>query len=352
MLDPSGRVATWNEGAERIKGYKASEIIGRHFSAFYLAEENARGKPDWELRVAAAEGRFEDEGWRVRNDGTLFWANVIITALRSPRSGELVGFAKVTRDLTERRAAQERAISDARRVAEAETANRAKADFLAAVSHELRTPLNAIAGYAELLALGLRGPVSQAQLEDLERIRRSQRHLLAIVNDLLNFSKIEAGKVVYSIEPVPLDELVGSVAGMVELQASAKHLKFAQHGCAPNVVARADRPKVEQVLLNLLSNAVKFTPPGGKVTVSCAVDGDTVVLTVEDTGPGIPADKLETIFEPFVQLGRTFTTTHEGAGLGLAISRELARAMGGDLTVESRLGTGSAFTVRLPREEA
>ena len=203
MLDPSGRVASWNEGAERISGYTAKEILGRHFSIFYPAEDLSRGKPQLELQIATAHDRFEDEGWRIRRDGTLYWANVVITALRNPR-GQLIGFTKVTRDLTDRRAAQERKIADARRLAEAEASNRAKSEFLATLSHELRTPLNAIGGYVDLLAMGIRGPVTEQQREDLERIRKSQQLLLGIITDLLNFSRIEAGAVSYDLAPVPL----------------------------------------------------------------------------------------------------------------------------------------------------
>jgi signal transduction histidine kinase len=297
--------------------------------------------------VAAEEGRFEDEGWRLRKDGTAFWANVIITALRSQR-GDLVGFAKVTRDLTERRAAQLRALADARRVAEAEAANSAKADFLAAMSHELRTPLNAIGGYAELMAMGLRGPVTAEQQEDLERIRRSQRHLLAIVNDLLNFSRIEAWQISYEIGAVPLHETIRAVAPMIEPQAAAKGLQFTFAECPPQVAARADRAKLEQILLNLLSNAVKFTDRGGRITLSCRRAGDRAEITVSDTGCGIAADQLTAIFEPFVQIGRSLTQMREGTGLGLAISRDLARAMKGELTVRSELDVGSHFTLALP----
>jgi PAS domain S-box-containing protein len=347
MLDTSGCIVSWNEGAHRIKGYTAQEIIGRHVSVFYPAEEIAEGKVQRELQIAAAEGRFEDEGWRVRKDGSFFWASVIITSLRDD-NGDLIGFAKVTRDLTERRAAHQRALADARRVAEIEAASRAKSEFLAAMSHELRTPLNAIGGYVDLIIAGLRGPVTDDQRRDLERIRHSQKHLLGIINDLLNFSRIEAGRLTYDIRPVALHQVIDAVMPMIAPQALSKGLAFDRGQCAKQVMARADRVKLEQILLNLLSNAVKFTPPGGSITVTCGASGDRVQVNVADTGPGIPTDKLEAIFEPFVQLGRTWSTVQEGTGLGLSISRDLARAMQGDLTVASTPGQGSVFSVVLP----
>jgi PAS domain S-box-containing protein len=540
MLDPSGRVATWNEGAERIKQYSAEDIIGQHFSIFYPAEKVAEGFPDYELREAARTGRFEDEGYRVRKDGSQFWANVVITALRDD-NGKLIGFGKVTRDLTERRLAEQRALEDTRRVASeeaareaadasrerverlqaltsalaaahtipeitnviftrgvaefgvdagalgvvdrtgeyvqivgatglgeippalqrvhlddrtpvgeairtgqnivfatraerdarypivakllapyestivlplggrgriigslsmhrrsadvptpetlafmesfaqqcgqaleraqlyeaeqvarreaeeargrADEANRAKSEFLAAMSHELRTPLNAIGGYAELIELGLRGPVTPEQHEDLRRIQRSQQHLLGIINDLLNFSRIDAGQMEYEFGPVPLQEVLESVAHMITPQAIAKGIGFELTSCPRDAVAWADRAKTEQILLNLLSNAVKFTPAGGKVLLCCGnIDGTDVELEVRDTGIGIAADQLERIFEPFIQVGRSLTSNREGTGLGLAISRELARAMHGEIRVDSELGVGSRFTVTLPKK--
>jgi PAS domain S-box-containing protein len=347
-LDASGHIISWNAGAERIKGYTAEEIIGRHFSVFYPPEDVAAGKTVWELEVAVRDGRVEDEGWRVRKDGTRFWANVVITALRGDE-GELVGFAKVTRDLTERRTAEQRAIADARRVAEAEAADRAKTEFLTTMSHELRTPLNAIGGYAELLALGIGGPLTEGQKDYVDRIRRSQQDLLAIVTDLLNFGRIETGELTYEIETVRLSAVVDTVFPMIEPQAISRAVKLERGTCPADALARADKPKVEQILLNLLTNAVKFTAPGGRIAVSCGVSDGHATLAVLDTGIGIPADKLEAIFEPFVQLGRTLTSLQEGTGLGLAISRDLARAMGGDITVESKPGEGSVFTVRLPK---
>jgi PAS domain S-box-containing protein len=347
MLDPKGFVSSWNEGAQRIKGYTARDIIGRHFSTFYPAEDLAAGKPAWELEVAERDGRVEDEGWRLRKDGTRFWANVVITALHNAR-GELVGFSKVTRDLTERREAERQALDAARRAAEAEAANRAKSEFLAAMSHELRTPLNAIGGYVELLEIGIGGAVSEVQQEYLGKIQRSQRHLLTIINDLLNFSRLEAGQIEYEQGRVPLGESIRTVLAMLELQAAEKEVVLSAGACPAGLAAWADRARVEQVILNLGTNAVKFTDPGGRVEVRCDDRGGSVAVTVADTGVGIPPDQVERIFEAFVQLGRGLTTQHEGTGLGLAISRDLARGMGGDLTATSAPGEGSTFTLTLP----
>jgi PAS domain S-box-containing protein len=347
-LDPQGYIVSWNPGAERLKGYRAHEIIGKHFSTFYPQEEIQRGKPAWELEAATDVGRVEDEGWRLRKDGTRFWANVVITALRD-NHGALVGFAKITRDLTERMEAQERAIENATRLAEAEALSRAKSQFLASMSHELRTPLNAIGGYAELIEMGLGGAVSDQQREYLSRIRGSQQHLLRIINDLLNYSRIESGKIAYEQEPVSLPSVIETVTAMIRPQATGKGVTLDVPQCRDNVVATGDRLKIEQVVLNLLSNAVKFTPSGGRVNAACHVADDKAMITVGDTGPGIPADRVEDIFEPFVQLGRSLSSGHEGAGLGLAISRDLARGMKGDVTVETSSGEGSIFTLSLPR---
>jgi PAS domain S-box-containing protein len=348
MLDPTGRVISWNEGAQRINGYAASEIIGRHFSTFYPAEDIAAGKPPWELREALKHGRLEDEGWRLRKDGSLFWANVIITPMRDDE-GKVLGFAKVTRDLTERRRSEELRLADARRLAEVEAMNRAKSEFLTALSHELRTPLNAIGGYTDLLLHEIRGPLTEAQRLDLGRIRQSQHHLLALINDLLNFARVEGGHVEYRFDAVAMRTVLEAIAAMAGPLASEKNLAFEVMDCPDDASVWADGPRVQQILLNLVTNAVKFTPQGGRVSMTCSVVGDQVVVSVLDTGPGIPEDKWESIFEPFVQLGRSLTSAHEGVGLGLAISRELARAMGGDLKLSSHLGQGSTFTLILPR---
>lgn len=599
-LDREGRVMSWNPGAERFKGYRADEIIGQHFSTFYPAEDLAARKPQRELEVAGETGRFEDEGWRIRKDGSRFWANVVITALRNDQ-GELIGFSKVTRDLTARREAEEQArrlaaetaahrvaeekrrdleqlmqrlqeyteeleaqteegqtlieeleqsnkeleaalaqaeeareaattaelrerlardraeqvqqltaalsvastamavadavvsgaerafpgvsgvvvatrgdgndelelvkasdmpaamfdewrripigapvpLSDVARTgksivmespadwwklypdlaplleqtghkaqlivpliaagrcigalgiafresrrfgveeqefaesvagqcavalerarlfgaeraarAEAETANMAKGEFLAAMSHELRTPLNAIAGHIELLTMEIYGGVTEPQREALERVRRAQQHLLGLINDLLNFARLERGKLEYRLETLMLQDVIADLAPMIEPQVVARGLQYNLRLPPAPVAVIADREKLVQILLNLLSNAVKFTPKDGEVSVDVPErsDGsqpaDTVFIRVTDTGVGIPHDKLQAIFDPFVQLNAGLASRRDGTGLGLTISRDLARGMGGDLRARSAPGESTRFTLALRR---
>jgi len=598
-LDRDGNVISWNPGAARFKGYTASEIKGQNFSVFYPPEDLQAGKPELELETATRLGRYEDEGWRVRKDGSRFWANVVITPLRTA-GGELVGFAKVTRDLTGRRAAEERVrqlladaaaraaveqknrelediavhlqgqaaeleaqkeeaqalveeleesnnqliealirTEEARRAADeseererearrraeslqeltvalsfaatseavadavissaqvalsaagvavcrvgdsgeelelvkvtampeevqqawsriplassvpladavtrgepvfleslsdwqarypslvhltatvghksqavvplvvggkfigslgfafteertfseadrehamliggqcaialerarlfeaeraarrfAENANRAKGEFLAAMSHELRTPLNAISGHIDLLSMELYGPLQDQQQEALQRIKRAEQHLLRLIDDLLSFARIEGGKVEYRVEAVAVAQVLADVAPMIDPQVSAKGLTFeVQIPDDAPIEVTADREKLVQIVLNLLSNAVKFTPSGGSITVSvrrfapASQPADFVHLCIQDTGIGIPDDKLQAVFDPFVQLATSHSQRHEGTGLGLAISRDLARGMGGDLQVESEAGKGATFIVVLP----
>ena len=344
-LDAQGYVLSWNPGAQRFKGWEAHEIIGQHFSVFYPPDRVAERWPEHELEVAKRDGRFEDEGWRVRKDGTRFWANVVITALH--RNGKLVGFAKVTRDLTERREAQLKALDDARRLAASEEANRTKSSFLAAMSHELRTPLNAIGGYSDLLLAGVAGELTEQQRKYVERVHAGQKHLLGVINDILNFSRIEAGQLRYDVEAVSLQDVIDTVLPLVEPQARGRAIELVD-GAPSDVTVLADESKVEQILVNLLSNAVKFTASGGRITLCAGIEGERGWISVRDTGIGIPASDLDAIFQPFVQVGRSLTSPHEGTGLGLAISSDLARGMGGSLSVESTIGEGSVFTLRLP----
>ncbi len=231
---------------------------------------------------------------------------------------------------------------------EAEAATRAKSEFLAVMSHELRTPLNAIEGYAELMELGVHGPVTDEQQLSLSRIRKSQRHLLGLINGVLNYTRVEAKAVHYDTAAVPLHEVVATCDALTAPQRHDKQLNFTAAPCDQRVVVSADREKLRQIVLNLLTNAIKFTEPGGSITVGCVQTAGSVALTVTDSGCGIPADQIDRIFDPFVQVDARLTRTQDGVGLGLAISRDLARGMGGELTVKSVFGRGSTFTLTLP----
>ena len=302
-------------------------------------------------RPEAAGGGFEERWWSPLN-----------VPVPGPQ-GEVVAIIHHVEDVTElvrlraegveldRLLLDQRAALDEARQAhgEAEAANRAKSDFLAVMSHELRTPLNAIGGYAELMEMGIHGPVTGEQCDCLGRIRRSQRHLLGLINEVLNYARLEAGTVHFDVREVGVRETLAMAEGLVAPQARARGLELRVPGCAPELAVRADPDKLRQILVNLLSNAVKFTEAGGGIDILCEAGDEDVRLSVRDTGCGIPADMLQAVFEPFVQVGRSLTSPQEGTGLGLAVSRDLARAMGGELTAESTPGEGSTFTLTLAR---
>ena len=351
MLDTEGYIVSWNDGAHRIKGYTDEEILGKHFSIFYTQEDLARRHPEYELRVARDTGRYEEEGWRLRKDGTRFWSSIVITAVRNS-DGELLGFGKVTRDLTQRKTHEEterRLRRERSARAEAEAASRAKSQFLTTMSHELRTPLNAILGYVDLLELGVQGTLTADQLTSLERVRKSSKHLLGLINDILNLARIEQGHVDYDMRIVSANEMLAGVEPLVTPQFIAHGVDFQRIACGGDVRVFCDPEKTRQILLNLLTNAYKFTDPGGRVVLGCSTADTVATFVVTDSGRGIPPEKLASIFEPFVQIDRHLNTeSQQGVGLGLSISRQLARDMHGDLTVISEPGGGSTFTLTLP----
>ena len=481
MLDPAGRIASWNQGAERIKGYKADEILGCHFSCFYPPEDVQNGKPEHELKTAIAEGRYEEEGWRVRKDGTRFWANVVITAL-TDGAGKLRGFSKVTRDITERRQAEQLlqesedryrklfdnnphptwvfdretlrflAVNDAavrkygyssdeflkmtikdirppedvpamlRTVAgirdgmesvgawrhrlkdgtdidveitsyaltfagrpadvvvavditqrkrdeaekrrfleklaasneqlelrnrEVERATKLKSKFLANMSHELRTPLNAIVGFSDLLADGSPGELNDKQKRFVNHIKQGSAHLLQLINDILDLSKIEAGQLELRCEDFQVKDALPEVLSTIRPLAMAKNIQVHQQLEGDRAVY-ADRVRFKQILYNLLSNAVKFTPKDGRIDIDCAEKESEVCISVTDTGIGIRAEDQAVVFEEFRQIEETTNTGNEGTGLGLAITKRLVEQQGGKISLESELGKGSRFTFTLP----
>jgi PAS domain S-box-containing protein len=344
MLDPDGLVVSWNTGAQRIKGFKADEILGRHFAVFYPQEDVAKGKPDQDLNAAATNGRHEDEGWRLRKDGSMFWANIVFTAIRD-QAGSLRGFAKLTRDLTERNK-YEAILTDAK--AAAEKANVAKSDFLSNMSHELRSPLNAILGFAQLMESEAPGPTA-AQTESITQILNAGWYLLELINEILDLATIESGKLSMSLEPVAINELLLECKAMIEPLAQRRSVRMSFLRSDAQYCVHADRTRIKQVLINLLSNAIKYNTIGGTVVVECGanpVDG-RVRITVTDTGAGLASDKISQLFQPFNRLGQE-ASGEEGTGIGLVVSKRLVELMEGVIGVESTVGSGSVFWIELP----
>jgi PAS domain S-box-containing protein len=358
-LDTEGRVASWNAGAERINGYRDDEIIGEHFSRFYPQEDVERGKPAWELELVKREGRYQEEGWRVRKDGSQYWASVLITAVRDD-TGQLLGFSKVTRDLTERNRADAELI---RAKVAAEKASEAKSQFLANMSHELRTPLNSLLILARLLADNTTENLTPKQVQFAQTIYASGMDLLTLINDLLDLAKIESGAITsVHLAPARLQDLNEELERTFRQVAQDKHLGF---GIAidPDVpqTIRTDMARLKQILKNLLANAFKFTRKGevrlkarlarsgwspGHARLSSAPG--VIAFSVVDTGIGIPKDKQSLIFEAFQQADGTTSRQYGGTGLGLSISREFTRLLGGEIRLESEAGKGSTFTLYLP----
>ncbi len=353
MLDPAGNVVTWNTGAERTQGYRAEEIIGKHFSIFYLPEDIAAGKPAELLRLAATEGRCEDEGWRLCKDGRRFWANAVITALRDP-AGQLQGFAKVTRDMTEKRRLDDQARQLEREQAAraaAEAASRRKDEFLAMLAHELRNPLAPL--MTGLALLRRAGGDPQVLVRMLDIMERQVHHLKRLVEGLLDVARIKRGKIELQLRRLDLARLVRAAAEDRRTPLEQAGLVVGVAVPETPVWVRADETRLAQVLANLLDNAAKFTPAGGRIELRLAAEPTTqqAVLVVRDTGAGIAADLLPHIFESFTQADRSLERTQGGLGLGLAVVKGLVELHGGAVEAASAgPGHGAEFRIRLPLE--
>jgi PAS domain S-box-containing protein len=335
MLDPTGHIVSWNIGAQLNKGYSADEIIGRHFSVFYPEDVAASGWPERELEIALRDGRMEDEGWRVRKDGSRFWASVVITALHDA-AGVHRGFAKVTRDLTQKR-----------KVTQLEEEGRRITNFLAMLGHELRNPLAPMAN--ALAVLGMENP-SAEQLRTLhEIIGRQVRQMSRLIDDLLDVSRIVSGKVQLKMEPLALrdaaTQAVESVAPFMQQKSHTLRLDL-----AADIWVAGDQARLVQIMTNLLTNAAKFTPPGGQIVLRISRNGSHAEICVSDNGPGIGPEVLPNLFKLFFQGEQDISRAHGGLGLGLSLVHELVTMHGGDISVFSapQLRPGSEFIVQLP----
>ncbi len=342
LLSPEGIIQSWNAGAERIKGYKAKEAIGRHFSIFYTQEAKDRKHPEYELEQAIKNGSYEEEGWRVRKDGSQIWVSVTITPVIIS-GGVLKGFVKVTRDLTERKH-YEKELEQARD--DAVLANALKSKFVANVTHEIRTPLSGVVGLSQLIAQDTN--LDQQNHESAIRIFEASKQLLVILNDLLDFAKLEAGKV--EIENVPYDvsKVIDDVVGLAKPQAQDKKLSISVtiDSQVPNTVI-GDPNKLRQVLNNLIHNAIKFTEIGG-IDVFVEKQDESLFFSVTDTGIGIAPETQDKLFKPFVQAHESTTRLFGGTGLGLSIAQQLIELMGGTLGLVSEPGQGATIWFVLP----
>jgi PAS domain S-box-containing protein len=330
MLDPSGIVTSWNSGAERIKGYRAEEIIGQHFSKFYAEADRAAGLPERLLRGAEASGRFETEGQRVRKDGTTFWANVVIDSIRDD-NGRHIGFAKITRDISEQ-----------------QKSARLKDEFIATVSHELRTPLTAINASLALLADTEDGGLSSETKELISIAHVNGQRLHLLVNDILDIEKLEAGKVTFRFQKVDIVALLNEEVEVDQVLAANRNITLRLEASGVHQ-AYVDPDRLKQVISNLLSNAIKFSPPGADVLVSAESDIEIVRVSVRDHGPGISQEFKCRIFEKFAQADMSDAKQRGGTGLGLSIVREIVQRLGGRVGFYDAPGGGAVFFIDLPR---
>jgi PAS domain S-box-containing protein len=335
--DPEGKITYLNPYWYEYTGLSERKALGDGWLDAVHPEDRERVVQSWQ--TAVKEGSDYEVELRLRGRKDEYCWFLARSRPARDESGKVDAWLGIAVDIEERKKAEE----------EAWAASQAKSEFLASMSHELRTPLNAIGGYAELLALGIRGPLNAEQAQDIARIRRSQQHLLTLIQDVLNFAKVDAGQTEYHITAVPVDEALHDTESMIAPQILAKGLHYSYSGVGKTTAVLADPEKMQQIVLNLLTNAVKFTESGGTITLSSELSGKCVDIRVADTGPGISPEKLKKIFDPFVQAERRLNQPVQGVGLGLAISQDLARAMGGQVAVESAVGEGSTFTLSLPR---
>ncbi len=354
-LDTTGHIASWNVGAQRLKGYKPEEIIGKHFSTFYTPLDKKNRKPEWELEVAMQEGRVEDESWRVRKDGSRFWANVVITTLYDD-DGRHIGFGKVTRDLTERKKYEDNLYKANLQLEasfkELQMLNTSKDEFVSLASHQLRTPATGVKQYLNLLLEGYAGDLTERQKDYLQKAYDSNDRQIEIVNDLLRVAQIDAGKVLLNRTAVDISELVADIIDeQVDSFKFRKQVVSFDHPKG-KVVTMVDKIRLRMVIENLIDNASKYTPERGRINVEVAVRDDTLCISVADTGVGIAKKDKEKVFQKFGRVPNKLTQKVSGSGLGLYWAEKVVSLHGGTILLESAKNKGAKFTICLPGELA
>lgn len=354
LLDEDGVIISWNPGAERMKGYKPHEIIGKHFSIFYSQTDKDNNKPEFELEYSKAHGSIEDEGWRLRKDGTKFWADVIITSLYDDK-GKHRGFAKVTRDLTERKNYEDKLnatnIKLSSSFMELQKLNETKDEFVSLASHQLRTPATGVKQYIALVLEGYMGPITERQRDCLQKAYESNDRQIEIVNDLLQVAQLDAGKVELKKS---LTDIVDLIEDVIDEQVDLfknRQQKVTLRMQKKEIHLNLDPVRFRMVVENLIDNASKYTQPKGEVTVSVTEKGKYCIISIKDTGVGISKDDMKKLFEKFIRLSNPLTKDISGSGLGLYWAHKIVRLHKGRITIESQLGKGTTFNILMPHEK-
>ncbi len=351
FMDKDGYIQTWNKGAQNNKGYTADEIIGQHFSIFYPEKDKKNNKPARQLEIACRDGRVEDEGWRLRKDGSKFWANVVVTALYD-KEGELIGFAKVTRNLTERKK-QEDKLRKAnaeliKQQAELRSLSASKDEFISLASHQLRTPATAVKQLLGILVEGIMGEVPKSQLDLIKKAYDSNERQLAIVNSLLNVAQIDSGKVVIHKEWVEVNALLREVIDEQKESIMGRKQTVTFSALNPPQEIFVDPQYISMAMGNMLDNASKYSHDKAKIVVSVEHNGDYVKIAIHDEGIGIAENDIKGLFEKFKRISNEFSQTSSGSGLGLYWVEKVIELHKGKIEVESTVGKGTTFFITLP----
>lgn len=354
LLDPNGVISTWNLGAQKLKGYTPEEVIGKHFSVFYPKVDQDAGKPAKFLETARKLGHVESEGWRTKKDGSRFWANTTITALKG-KSGELIGFAKVTRDLTERKLHDDAmALANQkleRQRQELELLNQAKDEFISLASHQLRTPASGVKQFLGLLREGYAGEMSELQKEFIERAYEGNDRQLELVNDLLRVAQVDAGRIMLKATTEDIASIIKDVISEQQSSFEKRKQKIFLKGLNHPLKAKVDKARFRMVLENIVSNASKYTPEGGEITITGSKKNRAIEIAISDTGVGIPKVAQAKLFSKFSRIPNELSDVVGGSGLGLYWAHKIMELHGGSIEVSSKLHKGSTFTVIVPLKD-